>query len=88
MKRGIKDDLNRLLQGNVLAKRRDTGEVKLLCALKLDGQEGISRSENHVPRKVWMTMAKDAQDALRQGDSVNIGIVKEDTTRPGKWEEG
>ena len=40
MKRGTKDEVNILLQGKGLDKRRETGEVKLLCALKLGAQEG------------------------------------------------
>ena len=47
-----------------------TGEVKLLRALKLGGQEGGHRLENHVPRKVWRIKTKAAQYDLCPGDSI------------------
>ena len=49
MKRCIDDELNSFLQGKGLVNMGATGEVKSLHALKLGGQEGVNRLENHVP---------------------------------------
>ena len=52
MKRCIEDEVNSLLHGKGLVNRGSIGEVKLLRALKLGGQEGVNSLENNVPRKV------------------------------------
>ena len=70
MKRGIEDEVNILLQGKGLVNRGATGEVKLLFALKLGGQEGGNRLENHVPRKVWRIKKKAAQYDMCPGDRI------------------
>ena len=51
-KRGIEYEVNSLLHGEGLVNRGSIGEVKLLRALKLGGQEGVNSLENNVPRKV------------------------------------
>ena len=51
-KRGIEYEVNSLLHGKGLVNRGSIGEVKLLRALKLGGQEGVNSLENNVPRKV------------------------------------
>ena len=70
IKRGIEDELNRILQGKGLVDRKTTGEVKSLRALKLGGQEGGNWLENNVPWKVWRIKTKDAQYYLCPGDSI------------------
>ena len=70
IKRGIEDEVNSLLQGKGLVNTGETDEVKSLRALKLDGQEGGNRLENHVPRKVWRIKTKAAQYDLCPGNSI------------------
>ena len=70
MKRCIDDELNSFLQGKGLVNMGATGEVKSLHALKLGGQEGVNRLENHVPRKLWRIKTKDAQYDLCTGERI------------------
>ena len=70
LKRVIEDDVNSLFQDKGLVNRGATGEVNLLHALKLGGQEGGNWLENHVPRKVWRIKTKADQCALCPGDSI------------------
>ena len=51
MKRGIEDEVNSLLQVKGSLNMEATGEVKLLHALKLGGQEGGNRLEIMFPRR-------------------------------------
>ena len=51
MKRGIEDEVNRIIQGKGLVNMGATGEVKSLRALKLGGQEGGNRLEIMFPGK-------------------------------------
>ena len=52
--------------------------------MKLGGQDREIRSKDCIPRKVWIIMTKDTQDALRKGCDINIGLVKEDSFQSGK----
>ena len=72
---------NSLLLENVLAKRRVTGELKAIRAVKLVGKYGEIRYEDHVPCKVWTMVTKYTQDDLHQGDSIKIGLVKDDVVQ-------
>ena len=56
--------------------------------LKLGGKKAEIHSEDRVPHEVWMMMKKEAQDALRWGNSGNIGLVKEYEIHSGKREGG
>ena len=84
-KRGIKYEVNSLLLGKGLTKRRVTDEAKELHGAKLGGKEGESRSKYIFPRKVWTTTTKYTQDAMRWGDSSNIGIFKENAVQSFKY---
>ena len=77
MKKGIEDEVNRLLQGKCLVNRGVTGEVKLLRALKLGVQEGGNWLENHVPWKVWRIKTKATQYSLFKGDIITAheGVI-------------
>ena len=71
IKRGIEDEVNRLLQGKGLVNRGATGEVKLLRELKFGGQEGGGGwLENHVPWKVCSIKTKATKYALFKGDII------------------
>ena len=77
IKRGIEDELNRLLQGKGLVDRKTTGEVKLLRALKLGGQEGGNWLENNVPWKVWRIKTKATQYSFFKADIITAheGVI-------------
>ena len=83
-KRAIKEDVNSPLFGKVPNKRRATDKVKTLSAFKLGGQEEENNSDDHVHFKVWKMTTQDDQYTLRPGNSVNIGIVRDDTYKTGK----
>ena len=70
MKRGIEDEVNSLLQVKGSLNMEATGEVKLLHALKLGGQEGGNWLENHVPQKVFRIKTKDDQYDLCPGNII------------------
>ena len=74
--RGIEDEVNSLLNGKCSFKRRATGEVKAMRALKLGVPEAGNQLEDIFPQNIWVMVTKDIQYALRQCDSINIGIVK------------
>ena len=70
LKRVIEDDVNSLFQDKGLVNRGATGEVNLLHALKLGGQEGGDWLENQVPQKFCRNKTKSEQYDFCPGDSI------------------
>ena len=83
-KRVIEEEVNSLILGAFLNKKRATGEVKTLRLFKLSVQEEDKRSEKRVNFKVLEMMTKDAQDTFCWGDIVKIRCVRDDTIETGK----
>ena len=84
-KRAIFDEINSLLLGKGSNKRRDTGDTNNSCALKLGGKEDDKRSEDLVPFKLWKMLTTDFHAYLRRGNSVKIGLVKDNAAKRGKY---
>ena len=82
------DEINRLLLGKGPDNKRDTGEANELHAIKLGGQEDEKRSKDRVPLKIWKMFKTDAQADLRRGNSINIGLLKDNAAKTGKPEGG
>ena len=49
----------------------------MLHALRLGDHEGANNSEVRIPLKVWNMMAPESRIAMRSGEEVNIGLVKD-----------
>ena len=70
-------EVNSLLLGSGCNKRRSTGEHKELRALRLGGNKDEKKSEESIPLKVWKILTPETKIAMRSGEEVKIGLVKD-----------
>ena len=82
-KRGIKNEVNRLLSGSS-NKRRAIDEQKALRALRLGEHEDMKKSEDRVTLKVWKMMTTAARISMQSSEGVNIGLLKYSYENTGK----
>ena len=80
-KKAIEMEINRLLLGNGSNKRRATGEPKALREFRLVRHEDEKKSEELTLLKVWKILTPEARIAMRYGEEVKIGIVKDGGTK-------
>ena len=81
-------EVNSLLLGNVSNNRRATGEPKVLRAFRLGRHEDEKKSEELTPLRVWKILTPEARIAMRYGEEVKIGILKDGGTKEikhGGW---
>ena len=81
-------EINRLLLGNGSNKRRATGEPKALREFRLVKHEEEKKSEELTLLKVWKILTPEARIAMRYGEEVKIGIVKDGGTKEIKHRGG
>ena len=48
------------------------------------GDHENKNTEEHIPLKVWKMTTPEARIAIRSGEEVNIGLVKDSATKTGK----
>ena len=54
-----------------------TGEQKALCALRLGGHGEDNKSEDRITLKIWNMLTIKTRIAMRSGEEVKIGLVKD-----------
>ena len=78
------EEIDIRLLGKDFNIRRDNGGVKKLCVFKYSVQEDKKHSAERVHFNMWNMTTKDYQAALCRGDSINIGIMKNDAVKTVK----
>ena len=76
-KKAIENKVNTLLLGSGSNKRRDICEQNTLCDIRLGDHNEKKTEEERTPLKVWKMMTPKARIAMRSGEEVNIGLVKD-----------
>ena len=76
-------EVNSLLLGIGSSKRRAAGEPKAMRVFKLGGHEE-KRSEGRIPLKVWKILTPEARIAMKSGEEVKIGLVRDGSAKENK----
>ena len=82
-RKAIKNELKSLLLGssnNMTA----IGEQKIIHAHRLGDNEDAKKLEDRIPLKVWKMMTLESRIAMRSGEEVEIGLVKDSAAKTGK----
>ena len=86
-KKATENEVNSLLLGSGSNKRISIDEQKTLWALRLGDHED-KKTEERIPLKVWKMTTPEANIAMRSGEEVKVGIVKDSTANMVKHEGG
>ena len=77
-------EVNSTLLGNGSNKRRAAGEQKAMRTFRLGGREDEKSSEERIPLKVWSILTTKSGIAMKSGEEVKIGLVKDGSAKETK----
>ena len=82
--KAIESEVNSLLLVSGSNNKRATSEKKELYDIRLGEREDGKKSDGRIRLKVWKMMTHEARIAMRSGEEVKIGIVKDSAAKTGK----
>ena len=83
-KKEIEGEVNSLLMGNCLVKRRETGEAKAIRGFRTGDSGGNSSGDTEkVPYRVWKMLSFEAKALIKSGKEGKIGLAAESVEKAG-----